>query len=75
MDPELAAALDATESRPRSRARLIRDLALRGARAEADERRRARLATGHLLAVARGETDYDPKTALEAHAEREASTG
>jgi hypothetical protein len=69
VDPELAAALDAAGPRNASRSRQIRDLALRGAAAE---RQRERGAREFLLRVARGETDYDPASAAEVHAAREA---
>lgn len=74
VDPELAAALDEVEPQPRSRSRLIRDLALQGALAERERATRARRAEARdfLLAVVRGETDYDPSSALEVHAQREA---
>lgn len=72
VDPELAAALDEVEPRPRSRSRLIRDLALRGAHAERESRASRAEAREHLLAIVRGETGYDPSSALVAHAEREA---
>ncbi len=75
VDPELAAALAEVDPSPRSRSRLIRDLALRGVeveRAERDHERR-REAKEFLLKIVRGETDYDPASVLEIHAEREAS--
>ena len=72
VDRELAEALDAVDSRPRSRSRLIRDLALRGAAAAHAEQERQHASREFLLRVVRGETDYDPATASELHAEREA---
>jgi metal-responsive CopG/Arc/MetJ family transcriptional regulator len=75
VDPELAAALDAVEPRPASRSRLIRDLALRGAEVERDERRRRREAIDYLVSVARGETAYGFERAREIHAERESALG
>jgi hypothetical protein len=59
VDPELADALAAVEPRPSSKSRLIRDLALRGARAMEDERRRRKEAHEYLLRIARGEIDHD----------------
>ncbi len=58
VDPELAAALDAVDSHPASRSGLIRDLALRGARAEHEERER-RWASDYLLGVVNGEIHFD----------------
>ncbi len=72
VDPELAAAMDAVDAHPRSRSRLIRDLAIRGAEAERDARRREGEAIEHLLSIAHGETDYDFEAARAIHAEREA---
>lgn len=59
VDPELAEALGAIEPRPSSKSRLIRDMALRGARAMEEERRRREQAQEYLLRVARGEVDLD----------------
>ncbi|MGH3995776.1 MAG: hypothetical protein ACRDSN_25310 [Pseudonocardiaceae bacterium] len=74
VDHELAEALDAVDPRPDSRSRLIRDLALRGAAAERAESERRQAAPEFLLRIVRGETDYDPASAAELHAEREAET-
>ena len=71
LDPELAAALDAVDPRPKSMARLIRDLALRGAREEELERDRYRAALDHLHGIATGDVDYDFGTSSEALAERD----
>jgi hypothetical protein len=57
---------------PRSRSRLIRDLAIRGAEAERDARRREDEAIEHLLSIAHGQTDYDFEAARAIYAEREA---
>ena len=75
VDTELAAALAEIDPSPRSRSRLIRDMALRGVEAEREEREaeRRREAREHLLKIVRGQTDYAPASALAAHAEREAS--
>lgn len=72
VDPELAAAMESVDAHPRSRSRLIRDLAIRGAEAERDARRRQDEAIEHLLSIAHGETDYDFEAARAIHAEREA---
>lgn len=75
VDPELAAAMDAVDPRPKSRSRLIRDLAIRGAEAERDARERQNEAVDYLLSIARGDTDYDFESAREIHAQREARLG
>jgi hypothetical protein len=54
---------------------LIRDLAIRGAEAERDDRERRARAIEHLLSISSGETDYDFDTARENHAAREAGRG
>ena len=75
VDPELAAAMAAVDPHPSSRSRLIRDLALRGAEAERDERERRSEAAAYLLSISSGETDYDFDAARAIHAEREAGRG
>lgn len=70
VDPELAEALAAVEPRPSSKSRLMRDMALRGARAAQDERRRSEEAQEYLLKVARGEVDLDLDAARELHEAR-----
>ena len=70
LDPELAEALAAVEPRPASKSRLIRDMALRGARAAGDEHRRRGQAQEYLLRVARGEVDLDLDAAAELHEAR-----
>lgn len=72
VDEELAEALDGLEPGSRSRSRLIRDLALRGAAAERAERDRRQAVRRFLIEIARGETEYDPARAADVHAEREA---
>jgi metal-responsive CopG/Arc/MetJ family transcriptional regulator len=72
VDPELAAAMEAVDPHPASRSRLIRDLAIRGAEAERDQRERRDRAIEHLLSIAHGETEYDFDAAREIYAEREA---
>ena len=71
VDSELAAALTEVDSKPVSRSRLIRDLALRGARTLSEERRRSDEAHEYLLRVARGEIDLDFEAVREAHRSRE----
>lgn len=57
---------------PRSRSRLIRNMAMRGAEAMAEDRRRHAEATETLLKIARGEIELDFTGAQEAWEEREA---
>lgn len=59
VDDELADALTRVDPAPSSRSRLVRDLALRGARAVEDERARADEALTVLLEIADGTRDYD----------------
>lgn len=59
VDPELAQAMRAVDANPSSRSRLIRDLAVRGAEAVAEERRKHEEAIAVLLKIARGEISYD----------------
>jgi hypothetical protein len=72
VDPELAEAMAAVEPHPKSRSRLIRDLALRGAEAAAEERREREKAIEFFDKVATGEIDLDFTGAQEAWEEREA---
>jgi hypothetical protein len=75
VDPELGAALAAVEPRPASKSRLIRDLALRGARVAEEERGRREEAKEFLRKVTSGEIELDLDAAREAHEEREAEVG
>lgn len=75
VDRELEVALEGVDARRRSRSRLLRDLALRGAAAERAERAEREDARDHLMRIVRGETDYDPASAAQVHAQREASSG
>ena len=59
VDPELGEALAAVEPHPASKSRLIRDLALRGAQAAAEDRRRHAEAIETLVKIADGEIPYD----------------
>lgn len=72
VDPELAAALAAVDRAPTSRSRLVRDLALRGARAVEADRRAEQSAVEVLLAIADGDERYDLdfSVAAELHAQR-----
>ncbi|MGE5336044.1 MAG: hypothetical protein ACM3JL_01310 [Nitrososphaerota archaeon] len=73
IDAELGKALRAIDPHPASKSRLIRDLALRGAAAAAEERARHGKAIENLLKIARGEIAYDFEAAGRLHAERERS--
>ncbi len=73
VDPKLGEALAAVEPHPKSRSRLIRDLALRGAEAAEEERGGREAAKQTLLKIARGEISYDFEASREIHAERERS--
>lgn len=59
VDPELGEALSAIDPRPASKSRLIRDLALRGAEAAEEERKRRDEAIEVLCRIADGEIPYD----------------
>jgi hypothetical protein len=72
VDPELAEAMASVDAHPKSRSRLIRDLALRGAAATEEDRVRRERAKVFLRKVASGEIDLDLTGAREAHEEREA---
>jgi hypothetical protein len=71
VDPELAEAMAAIDASPKSRSRLIRDLALRGAEATQEDRRRREEAKETLLKIVRGEIELNLDGAREAHEERE----
>jgi len=71
VDPELGEALAAIEPHPPSKSRLIRDLALRGAAAAAEERRGREAAKDYLRNVANREIDLDFDAARKAHEGRE----
>jgi hypothetical protein len=72
IDPTLAEAMAAVEPHPKSRSRLIRDLAMRGAEVAEEDRRRRQEAKETLLKIARGEIELDLTGAQEAWEEREA---
>lgn len=59
IDNELGRALDAVDPAPASRAKLVRDLALRGSEAVRAERERAEDAVRVLGEIADGARDYD----------------
>lgn len=70
VDEEFARALARIDPAPPSRSGLVRDLALRGARAVEQERARADEALTVLLEIADGERDYDLGAAAEVAARR-----
>lgn len=72
IDPTLAEAMAAVEPRPKSKSRLIRDLALRGAEVADEDRRRREEAKEFFRKVASGEIELDLTGAQEAWEEREA---
>jgi hypothetical protein len=67
--------MDEVEPHPASRSRLIRDLAMRGAQVERDDRQRREGAAAYLLSIARGETDFNFDAARAIHQQREADFG
>lgn len=71
VDPALEAAMAEVDPNPKSKSRLIRDLALRGAEVAAEDQRRRREAKEFFLKVARGEIEVDLEAAREVHEERE----
>lgn len=71
VDPELAEAMAAVEPQPKSRSRLIRDLALKGAEVAAEEQRKHEEAIEFICKVADGEIDYDFEALDEVLKERE----
>jgi hypothetical protein len=72
VDPELAEAMAAVDAHPKSKSRLIRDLALRGAEVADEDRRRHEEAKEFFRKLVRGEIDLDMTGAQEAWEEREA---
>jgi hypothetical protein len=71
VDPALESAMAEVDPHPKSRSRLIRDLALRGAEVAAEDRKRRKEAIETLLKIARGEIELDFTGAREAWEERE----
>jgi hypothetical protein len=71
VDPELAEAMAAVDAHPKSRSRLIRDLALKGAEIAAEERKKREEAKEFIRKVAMGEIDYDFEALEEVWRERE----
>ncbi|HET8863211.1 MAG TPA: hypothetical protein VFM94_08175 [Solirubrobacterales bacterium] len=59
VDPALEEAMAAIDAHPKSKSRLIRDLALRGAEVAAEDRVRRQEAKEFFRKVADGEIDYD----------------
>jgi hypothetical protein len=72
VDPVLAEAMAEVDPDPKSKSRLIRDLALRGAEVAAEDRRRRQEAKEFFRKVLRGEIELDVTGAREAWEEREA---
>lgn len=70
VDPELAEALALIDPIPKSRSRLVRDLAVKGAEATVAERRRTADAKVLLRAIADGADGYDLDAAAAFHAGR-----
>jgi len=71
VDPALAEAMAAVDAHPKSKSRLIRDLALRGAEVAEEDQRRREEAKEYLLKIVRGEIELDLDAAREAWEERE----
>ncbi len=72
IDPELGEALARLGGeRGGSQARLIRDLALAGARAELDTEARRWEGRAYLRGIATGDVDYDFEALAEIHAARQ----
>lgn len=72
VDPALGEAMAAIDPHPKSKSRLIRDLAMRGAEVADEDRRRREEAKEFFRKVASGEIDLDLTGAREAWEEREA---
>jgi len=72
VDPALEAAMAEVDPDPKSKSRLIRDLALRGAEVAAEDRRRRMEAKEFFRKVFSGEIELDMTGAWEAWEEREA---
>jgi len=70
VDPTLEEAMAAVDPNPKSKSRLIRDLALRGAEVAKEDRREEAYET--LRKIAQGEIEIDFTGAQEAWEEREA---
>lgn len=71
VDPELAEAMDAVDASPKSKSRLVRDLALRGAEATKEDRVRYEEAKETFRKIADGEIEYDFDALEEVLRERE----
>jgi hypothetical protein len=70
VDDELARAMACADPDPASRSRLVRDLAVRGARALEEERAVSKLALQILIEIADGTRDYDFDAAADLAARR-----
>ena len=71
VDPALEEAMAAVDAHPKSKSRLIRDLALRGAEVAAEDRRRREEAKETLRKIANGEIELDLDASRKAWEERE----
>lgn len=71
VDPELGEAMDAVDASPKSKSRLIRDLALRGSEATLEDHRRLEEAKEVFRKIADGEIEYDFDALEEVLRERE----
>ena len=71
VDPALAEAMAAVDAHPKSKSRLIRDLAMRGAEVAEEDRQRREEAKQTLLEILRGEIELDLDASREAWEERE----
>lgn len=71
VDPVLGEAMAAIDPHPKSKSRMIRDLALRGAEVAEEDRQRRKEAKETLLKIVRGEIELDFTGAREAWEERE----
>jgi hypothetical protein len=71
VDPTLEEAMAAVDPHPKSKSRLIRDLALRGAEVAEEDLRRREKAKETLLKIVRGEIELDLNASKEAWEERE----
>ncbi len=71
VDPVLEEAMAEVDPNPKSKSRLLRDLALRGAEVAHEDRRRREEAKETLRKIANGEIELDLEGAREAWEERE----
>jgi len=71
VDPVLEEAMAAVDAHPKSKSRLIRDLALRGAEVAEEDRQRRKEAKETLRKIANGEIELNLDAAREVWEERE----